>query len=100
MQAVSHLLFENKGKAGKILAMHWLWPRIQGLVGYTMHLHLGSHAYVVYWSMKVKGIQDSIANEKHVSYKIPNKQDDKEQILKLYLYKSVGINLINFICKL
>ena len=71
-QAVSHLLLGNKDKAGKSLAMHWLLPRIQGLVEYTVHLQLGSHAcdlYVVYYdqsfflSMKVKGIQGSIANE-------------------------------------
>ena len=78
-QAVSHLLLTNKGKAGKILAMHWLLPKIQGLVGYTVHLQLGCHAwdlYTVYYnqsfffSMKVEGRQDSIANEKHLSYKI------------------------------
>ena len=93
-QAVPHLLSENNGKAGKILAMHWLLPRIQGLVGYTVHLQLGSHAcdlYVVYYnqsfflSMKVKGIQGSIANKKHLSYKITNKMT-KKQILKLHLY--------------
>ena len=97
IQAVPHLLLGNKGKAGKILAMHWLLPRIQGLVGYTVHLQLGSHAwdlYVVYYnhaiflffSMEVKGIQDSIANEKHPSYKIINNQDDKEANIEVKVW--------------
>ena len=37
--------------------------------------------------MEVKGIQDSIANEKHPSYKIINKQDDKEANIEVKLTK-------------
>ena len=32
--------------------------------------------------MKVKGIQGSIANEKLLSYKITNKQDEKEATIE------------------